>query len=157
MNSLFGIFAAPTALGVVDAVRQTASAVATPFHAVLESAMGASEQTGEAPNGDEGSHCNDLQGKVAQRLQQLLTSLGMQPGEQVTLEVDDWTGDVTVAGRHPQADAIEDALASDGELIGWIRQLGEIEGRFDGSPFKSTSMLQVEISGEQSAARLQWL
>lgn len=155
MNSLLGIFAAPTALGAVGAVRQTAAAVASPFQAMLESAIGASEQAGEAALGD-GSPSDGFQEMVAQRLQQLLASLGIQPGDQVTLEVDDWTGDVTVAGSHPQADAIEEALANDGELTGWIRQLGELEGRFDGSPFKSTSKLQIE-SSDQSMARLRWL
>jgi hypothetical protein len=80
----------------------------------------------------------------------------MQAGDSVTLEVDDWTGDVNVTSPTPHADAIEGALAGNCDLTAAIRQLGHIDGRFDGSPFQSKSTLLAEV-GDAEPAALQWM
>lgn len=157
MSSLLGLLAAPAAFGAVNAVQQTAKVAASPFDALLRSAMGpdhAPSATAAAACGDE---ADSLEQQIAQRLQELLTSIEVQPGERMTLEVDDWTGDISVLGNAPNAAAIEEVIASDRELISAIKQLAHIEGRFDGSPFKSKSSLAVEVGGNGEAAKLQWL
>ncbi|MCC6494092.1 MAG: hypothetical protein IT424_13850 [Pirellulales bacterium] len=158
MNSLLGVFAAPTALSGASVLRQTAKAVAAPFETLLTSALeSADKPTGADLQSGVTDGAGTLREHVAASLQQVLASLGLQPGEHVTLEVDDWTGDVTVADSHPLADAIETALRDNAELAAQLRRLGEAEGQFDGSPFKSASKLSVELGDTRSAARLQWL
>lgn len=158
MNALFGILAAPSAAHAVDLVHHTAKAVASPFDALLKTALGVEEPLRGAPAGI-AAHGDDASATpaIAAKFQELLTSLGMRAGESITLEVDEWTGDLTAEPNSPYAEQLEQALAGQPALAASIFDLGRAEGRLDGSPFKSKSHLRIEVVQDGAAAELDWL
>ena len=156
MNALFGLLAAPAATSALDLAGRTADAASAPFELLMQMAMKSAEPTAAVEELAEESETESLQQQVARQLQELLQSLGIAPGDRVTIEVDNATGDLEVGDDHPLAGPIEAALDSDAQLEENIRRLAEQDALFGAAPFAANSKLQVEVAEEQSSALLEW-
>jgi hypothetical protein len=158
MNSLFGLFAAPTvATGALDLAGQAADAASAPFELLMEMAMqDADASAGVEALGQEDEEAQSLDQQVAEQLQALLESLGVQSDDRVTIEVDNATGELSVLDDHPLAGEIEAALHGDAQLAGNIRRLAARDGLFGAAPFAANSRLEVELAEEQGAPQLTW-
>ncbi|MBA3481048.1 MAG: hypothetical protein H0T51_04440, partial [Pirellulales bacterium] len=148
MNSLFGLLAAPSAATTaLDAVGQTADAASAPFELLMEMAMqNVDASAGVEALGQEDEEAESLEQQLAEQLQALLESLGVQSDDRVTIEVDNATGDLSVAGDHPLAAEIEAALHGAAQLEGNIRRLAARDGLFGAAPFAANSRLEVELA-----------
>lgn len=153
MNSIASLFAAAPA-GAFDLTARAVKAASTPFEMFLQAAQGSeasAEARGEEHASDEGA---TLEQRLGRQLRQLLDSLGVQPGDQVTLSVSE-SGDI-VADGHPLANEIEQAINEDAGLKADLKQLTDIEGMFDPSPFFGDARLEVEVAEAADAAILSW-
>jgi hypothetical protein len=157
MNSLFGLLAAPSAAtAALDAVGQTADAASAPFELLMEMAMqDADASAGVDALGQEDEEAKSLDQQVAEQLQALLESLGVQSDDRVTIEVENPSGDLTVAADHPLASEIEAALRSDDQLSGDIRRLAARDTFFGAAPFAANSKLDVDFQ-DAALVRMDW-
>jgi hypothetical protein len=155
MNPLYGLLAAPAASTAIDFAGRTAKAVATPFELLLQAATQSTAPTAADDSGEQAEDASTLHDQVAQQLQELLESLGVAPGDQVTLRVDNATGEIS-ADDHPLSDAIEAALRTDSQLQSDIRHLAEADGLFGAAAFVADSKLQVKVAEDQRLATLAW-
>jgi hypothetical protein len=157
MNSLFGLFAAPTvATGALDLAGQAADAASAPFELLMEMAIKDADASSsvDAIN-EEDEEAKSLDQQVAEQLQALLESLGVKSDERVTIEVENPSGDLSVSKDHPLAGEIEASLRSDQQLSGNIRRLAQRDAFFGAAPFAANSKLDVEFEGG-SQVRLDW-
>jgi hypothetical protein len=151
MNPISSLLAGPA----LDFTTQTVKAAAMPFDLLLKAASQSAESTAEASAAEESTEEASLPERVAQQLQELLESLGVQPGDRVVLGVDKGTGDV-IAHDHPLAAEIEAAINGNDSLKADLHQLAKAEDIFDSSPFFGDAKVDVEISDDDSGALLSW-
>jgi hypothetical protein len=150
MNPISSLFAGPA----LDFTTQTVKAAAMPFDLLLKAASLNAESTAAASAAEESTEDASLPERVAQQLQELLESLGVQPSDRVVLGVDKGTGDVT-ARDHPLASEIEAAINGDDALKADLQELAKVEDVFDSSPFFGDVKVDVELS-EDGDAHLNW-
>jgi hypothetical protein len=151
MNALSPLLAGPT----LDFATRTVKAAAMPFELLLKAASQGVESTAEAGAAEPSADEQSLPERVAQQLQELLESLGVQPGDRVVLGVDKGTGDVT-AQDHPLAAEIEAAINGHGSLRTDLQELAKSEDVFDTSPFFAATKVDVELSDDGGGASLFW-
>jgi hypothetical protein len=151
MNAISSLLAGPT----LDFTTRTVKAAAMPFELLLKAASQSAESTAEAGAAEKSTEEASLPERVAQQLQELLESLGVQPGDRVVLGVDKGTGDVT-AHDHPLAAEIAAAINGDEHLKADLQQLAKAEDVFDPSPFFGDAKVDVELSDDGDGADLTW-
>jgi hypothetical protein len=158
MNSLFGLLAVPSAAtGALELAGQAADAASAPFELLMEMAMKDSDETsGVDAFGQEDEEAPSLDQQVAEQLQALFQALGVKSEERVTIEVDNPSGDLSVADEHPLAGEIEAALRSDEQLSGNIRRLAARDAFFGAAPFAANSKLDIEVAEDLAVARMDW-
>ena len=150
MNAISSLLAGPA----LDLTTRTVKAATVPFEVLLKAASQTAESTAESGTTDEPTEKLSLPERVAQKLQELLQSLGVQPGDRVILGIDKRTGDVT-AHDHPLAAEIEAAINGDDALKADLQQLAKAEDVFDPSPFFGDAKVDIELS-EDGDAQLNW-
>jgi hypothetical protein len=153
MNSIASLFAAAPS-SALDFPTQTVKAASTPFQMLLQAAQGADAAAGSTGDQQHADEAETLQQRLARQLQELLESLGVQPGEEVTLSVSE-SGDI-IADGHALANDIESAINDDARLKADLKQLTENEGLFDPSPFFNDARLEVEVADDAGSAILSW-
>ena len=158
MNSLFGLLAAPSAAtGALELAGQAADVASAPFELLMETAMkDADASSGVDALSQEDEEAKSLDQQVAEQLQALLESLGVKSDERVTIEVENPSGDLTVAADHPLAGEIEASLRNDEQLSGNIRRLAPRDAFFGAAPFAANSKLDVEVVEDQAVASMDW-
>ena len=148
MNPIAGLFAAPSAVGLVG---QTASAATSRFNSLLQTAKESYSQVA-SPEG-EPQEAVGLEENVARRLQELLASLGVGPGEKFRLSSDDDGLHIRVDG-HPLAGDVEDAIVNQPSLVADLQEL--LGSAASTSAGLADAQLQVEAAGDQDVAILEW-
>jgi hypothetical protein len=133
---------------------QAAEAASVPFEKLLQAAQAAHASPEAQDNDSSSDQSASPQQRLARKLQELFTSLGLQPGEQATLSVSE-TGDILADG-HPQANEIETALNGQDGLKADLKQFIDEEGLFDPSPFFADARLEVKVAEDADLALLNW-
>ena len=151
MNPISALMAGPT----LDFTTRTVKAAAMPFEMLLKAASQSAESTAKVGAAAESTEEASLPERVGQQLQELLQSLGVQPGDRVVLGVDKGSGDVS-AQDHPLAAEIEAAINGDATLKADLQALAKAEDVFEPSPFFGDAKVEVTASEEGDRAVLNW-
>lgn len=152
MHSVLSLLAAPAAATAAGMARGAAAAAAKPFDALLQAAVGRAEAAGSARESCDTEPLADdreaLESRLAEKLQELLTSLGIAAGESISIRFDATTGSFDVDDDQSLATLVEEAIGGDAELANDLARLAELEC--------DSSELQVEVGAEGEAARIEW-
>lgn len=154
MNSLFGLAALPAAGAAANAASGITTAITRPFGHFFQDAA---EQATAVNAESEGAmaEANSLQDRLARQLQDLLTSLGVGPEEEVSIRFDESTGQVLVDGHHAST-AIQTAIQNDPQLIADMQRLAELHSQFDPNVSTEQWELEARVVENGGAAMLRW-
>jgi hypothetical protein len=152
MNGIQGLLSIPSAATAIDMAGQAVETAVSPFAMVMHAAMGAAAAETRNARGDFNGADESLGASVARRLQELLTSLGLRPGDRVKLEIDA-AGDIRVADSDAGIGSIEAALHADPQLADDLRRLARSRSAQAGSPFGEAE-LRIEVGESDAAAGL---
>jgi predicted RNA-binding protein Jag len=123
MDSLASIFFAPGAIGsVANAAKGAASAVARPFAEVL-SALTAPEESATEGSEEQVDAATVLEDRAAERLQEILESVGAESGDEATVSYDPETDEVQVLTPASWGDEAGIDISTDGDLMDALREL----------------------------------
>jgi hypothetical protein len=121
MNPLFGLLAVPTAGAALDAVKGAVSAVSRPFADVLGALADQTQPAAAVPNNDD--ERDDLNERVAARLQEIFEAAGAAPGDCSSVSYDDATGEIEVNDGSPSGADAQAAIQADEQLMDCLRQM----------------------------------
>lgn len=157
MDSLISIMAARTAATALDLGSKTIAAATKPFELILHAAtQDADHADGAAAANDETDATTDVDQRVAEQLQELFQSLGLESGDRIELRIDRASGEIAVRGYHPAAAAIDDAIRQRPELAEDLRHIAELTEQFNDGFASVETELTVEVGGEGETAVLEW-
>jgi predicted trehalose synthase len=123
MDSLASIFFAPGAISsVASAAKGAASAVARPFAEVL-SALTAPEESAAEGSEEQVDAATVLEDRVAERLQEILESVGAESGDQATVTYDPETDEAEVLTPASWGDDAAVDISTNGDMMDALREL----------------------------------